>query len=189
MKTTALHGLVPPRPNLGPEPWSEPQSMWAASIVIVVGLVVSVVVAGFLFAILRRRRVARRAQEKRPPLDEGDITARERLIGLSGSLREALVDRFGPLYRARTIEELFTDSHLGEALGADRLELLIKFLVEVDQLKFAPERAPRDQEALQLELVDWTPRVENLKTQIRAKPAATRNHRPRMHGRRPAQRA
>jgi hypothetical protein len=174
VKATAPPGLVPPRPNLGPEPWSEPQSMREPLFALSV-FVLFLVVSAVLYAIWRRRKIARAPAEKPPPIEEAGATPRDQLIGLSGSLREALVDRFGPPYRARTIEELFADQKLGEVLGAEQLEQLTHFLVQVDRLKFAPERAPRDQEALQLELADWAPRVENLKTVICAKPAVIGN--------------
>lgn len=174
MKATAPRGLVPPRPNLGPEPWSEPQAM-QGPLFALLALVLFVGVSAVLYVIWRRRKIARRPQEKQPPIEAAGATARDQLIGLSGSLRGALVDRFGPSYRARTIEELFADKTLGELLGAEHLEQLTHFLIQVDQLKFAPERAPRDQETLQLELEDWAPRVENLKTVIRAKSAVTDN--------------
>jgi hypothetical protein len=177
VNVTAPGGLVPPRPNLGPEPWSESQSPQVALIALTLLVLMA---AAAIYAIWRRRRNARRNDDKRPPVDRPDATARERLIGLSGSLREALSDRFGPAYRARTIEELFADSQLGEALGVEPLEQLTHFLVQVDQLKFAPERANRDQQVLQLELAEWTPRVASLTTQIRAKNAATGDKKPRI---------
>jgi len=158
-------GLVPPRPNLGPEPWSEPQSIQGT--VIALALLFAVVAVA-LFGIWRRRRVARSNVATMPPIERPDATPRERLIGLSGSLREALSGRFGPAYRARTVEELFDDSQLGEVLGNEGLGQLTLFLVQVDQLKFAPARAPHDQQVLELQLADWAPRVETLTIQIRA---------------------
>jgi hypothetical protein len=144
------------------------------AIALLVVVVVVVVIAAAIYAIWRRRRRGPGKEKKSPPIDHLTATPSERLIGLSGSLRDALVDRFGPAYRARTVEELFADNQLGELLGAERLEQLTRFLLQVDQLKFAPERTPRDPHAIELKLADWTPRVENLETQIRAKPTASR---------------
>jgi hypothetical protein len=151
----------------------------AGIVVLVLFFLVTVILHGWW----RRRRVARGRARMLPPTQGRDGTPRDRLIGLSGSLREALADRLGPVYRARTIEELFADNELGELLGAEPLEQLTHFLAEVDKLKFAPERAACDQQALQLELADWTPRVENLTKHIRAKVAGKGDRKPRIRGR------
>jgi hypothetical protein len=138
-----------------------------------------------LYSVWRHRRIARskKEQEKKALFEEPpNATPRERLIGLSGSLRAALTDRFGTSYRARTTEELGADGELGELLGVERFEQLIQFLDQIDRLKFAPVRALHHQHALEKELVEWEPRVMSLATQIRAKPsgkaATKRFHRP-----------
>jgi hypothetical protein len=155
----------------------------------VVFLVLLFAVSAVVYGWWRRRRVARIRGKKQQPADRPDATPRERFIGLSGSLREALADRFGPAYRARTIEELFVDSQLGDLLGAGPLERLTHFLVQVDQLKFAPERGARDQQALQLELAEWAPRVEAMTKQIRASAAGRGDqNKPFFRGRRRGQR-
>jgi len=168
VNVNAPRGLVPPRPNLGPEPWSEPQSMRAAYVALVLLVILS---WAALYGVRRHRRIARGKREKRPHLERPDATPRERLIGLAGSLREALTDRFSARYRARTTEELAADEKLGELLGGELFGQLIHFLDQIDQLKFAPVRPRHHQHALEEELVEWEPRVQNLIAQIRAQPS------------------
>ncbi len=170
MNVTAPRGLVPPRPNLGPEPWSEPQSMRAVYVALALALLV-ILSSATLYGVWRLRRGGRAKGEKRPPFDRPDATPRQRLIGLWGSLRKALADRLGASYRARTTEELAADEKLRELLGEELFNQLIHFLDQLDQLKFAPVRTPRDQDAREQELVAWEPRVKNLMTQLRDGPS------------------
>ncbi len=185
MNVTAPHGLVPPRPNLGPEPWSETQSMRAVYVALALLVILS---SATLYGVWRHRRSVRAKGEKRPLFDQPDATPRQRLIGLWGSLREALADRLGASYRARTTEELGADEKLGELLGEELFNQLIHFLDQIDQLKFAPVRTPCDQDAREQELVEWEPRVKNLVTQLRDKPSGEadtkRTDRPRDRARR-----
>jgi len=182
VNVTAPRGLVPPRPNLGPEPWSETRSVTDAYSVAFALLVI--LSGAALYGVWRKRRIARGKGAKPPVIDERpDAAPRERLIGLAGSLRTALTDRFGASYRARTIEELSADGDLGKLLGVELFGQLIQFLDQIDQLKFAPARTQNQQQALEQELVDWEPRVKNLATQIRNKPSGNaeteRTNRPR----------
>ncbi len=168
MNPTVPGRLVPPRPNLGPEPWSETPPSWTAYFGLALLFVLS---CAALYSVRRHRRNARGKGEKRQVFERPDATPRERLIGLSGSLRVALTDRFGASYRARTIEELAADGQVGELLGGEPFDQLIRFLDQIDQLKFAPVRTPAYQETLQAELAEWEPQVKNLILQIRARPA------------------
>ena len=172
MNVTAGRGLVPPRPNLGPEPWSETQPTPVVYVALLLPLLV-ILSCAILYGSWRRRRIGR-AKEKQPPLrdEQLDASPRAQLIGLSGTLRAALTDRFGISYRARTVEELSADGALGELLGAQFLEHLIDFLDQADELKFAPARTPHDQRTLEQELIEWEPRVRNLATRIREKRSA-----------------
>jgi hypothetical protein len=47
---------------------------------------------------------------------------------------------------------------------------LIRFLDQVDRVKFAPERADNHHEAIQEALSTWEPRVATLQSQLRLKP-------------------
>ena len=103
--------LVPPRPNLGPEPWSEPQP-----------------IAPCISASARDRRfalwLARLVRLRREPARAGRARCRSplrrrlhaagRLVALSHSIREALADPFGTAWRAKTDEELAAEPRLKE---------------------------------------------------------------------------
>ena len=55
-------------------------------------------------------------------------------------------------------------------LGPDQLQELIRFLDQVDHLKFAPERSNHHHESLAQELAAWEPRLADLEKKIQAKP-------------------
>jgi hypothetical protein len=165
----ASPGLVPPRPNLGPEPWLDLQPMnlvWPALLVLVL----------LLLAVLLWRRSRRNAaRARRDNLAPGDLadsnpSPRDRLVALSGSIRDALTVQFGSSCRAKTTEELAADDRLEQLLGDEELRELIRFLDQIDRLKFAPERADHQQDVLADALTSWEPRVETLRARIRAKP-------------------
>jgi hypothetical protein len=164
-------GLVPPRDNLGPEPWPEPDATpW---LLLTLGIAaVAVVLLAWLW---RRRRAAlraRRASTAVSGLAAADPTPRDRLVGLSGSIREALIVQFGSSCRAKTTEELSTDDRLAQLLGKEGFQELIQFLDRIDLLKFAPERSGNHEEALGELLSTWEPRVATLSARIRVKPRA-----------------
>jgi hypothetical protein len=156
-------GLVPPRPNLGPEPWSDPEPialyLWVAGAL------------AFLVLIWIVRKRLRRARVGRPGLDianagDRDTTPRGRLVALSRSIRERLASQFGTAWRAKTTEELAAEPRLAEALGLDQLQELIRFLDQVDRLKFAPERSILHHDSLERELAAWEPRIAVLQKKL-----------------------
>jgi hypothetical protein len=159
-------GLVPPRPNLGPEPWSDPPPI--ALFLWVAGALACL----FLIWLVRRRLHRARVNRAGPNLANQaprDTTPRGRLVALSHSMRDALTNQFGTAWRAKTTEELSAEPRLAEVLGADQLEELIRFLDQIDQLKFAPERSNHHHESLERELEAWEPRLADLKKKIQAK--------------------
>jgi hypothetical protein len=162
-------GLVPPRPNLGPEPWREPDATpW---LLLALGLAA---LAGLLIAWAWRRRGARGA---RGPVASAigapaDPTPRDRLVGLSETIRDALTAQFGHSCRAKTTEELSVDERLAQLLGQDGFRDLIQFLDRVDLLKFAPDRSDDRGEELDEALTTWGPRMIALAARIRVKPRA-----------------
>jgi hypothetical protein len=172
----AAPGLVLPRPNLGPEPWQDPQPITSAYPALL-GL------ALLLMAVLLWRRYRRKAARKgRDPLASGDLadshpSPRDRLVALSGSIRDALTVQFGTSCRAKTTEELAADDRLEQLLGQAELRELIRFLDQIDRLKFAPERSDHPQDVLADALTSWEPRVESLRARICAKPRGRGNGR------------
>jgi hypothetical protein len=165
----ASPGLVPPRPNLGPEPWQDVQPMTRAFPAL---LLLVVLLMAVLLWRRARRKAARTKGDHRAPsvLDDANPSPRDRLVALSGSIRDALTVQFGSSCRAKTTEELAVDVRLEQLLGDEEFRELIRFLDQIDRLKFAPERSDHHQEVLENALTSWEPRVETLRTRIRAKP-------------------
>jgi hypothetical protein len=159
-------GLVPPRPNLGTEPWpSEPPIALYLS---VAAVLFAVVIVGLFLRRLRPRR-RRTAPRGLPVASPPDTSPRGQMVALSASLREALTHQFGTSWRAKTTEELAIDSQLEELLGEEDLKELSRFLDHVDQLKFAPERPNHRDGSLEGDLATWTPRVATFTSKIQTR--------------------
>lgn len=143
--------LVPPRPNLGPEPWSEERlSIWP---LLEVGLVLAALLAGAVWIISRRRR--RRAVSTPQPVASLD-TSYAQLLSLAVQARETLAIRFGPSLRARTTEEISNDAVVKEALGDDHFASLIRLLSTADHWKFASPPENGQTESLLEKLPHWS---------------------------------
>ncbi len=144
--------LVPPRPNLGPEPWPEArvQERLALMVAIGAGVVLLLFVAAWL---LRRRRPggAKPSSGEAGPQPAGD-SPRARLLRLVVELRRALRQNFGPSMMARTTEELASDPELREALGDEQFESLVGLLARTDRWKFAPLSQDDPAESLEDEI-------------------------------------
>jgi hypothetical protein len=127
--------LVPPRPNLGPEPL--PRRLDVLELTLIVGAAATGLV-GLILASRRVRRDHRReAEPGRPRLPEGPFaTRREQMAGWSKAVREALSRRHGEHWRARTTEEIAADPALAGSLGPEAAARLVAFLVESDRAKF-----------------------------------------------------
>ena len=85
-------------------------------------------------------------------------------------MRDVLADQFGAAWRAKTNEELSGETQLVDLLGHDHLQELIRFLDDIDRLKFAPNRSNHQQESLEEQLAAWEPRLADLGKKIKAKP-------------------
>lgn len=143
---TAPGTLVPPRPNLGPEPLnrSSPWDAWP----IPAGLAVF----GLVFWIARRIR-ARRNQPRRMTVPAPPVPA-DPIEALADSVRARLVARFGEAWRARTTEEIAGSPAIAEALGPDAFARLVAFLQAVDVVKYSGrERA--DSDAIRAAWSEW----------------------------------
>jgi hypothetical protein len=130
--------IVPPRPNLGPEPMRAPGPGLAA----VLGfLVAAIVLAGLLVWAVRRWRRSR--ARLLTPLEAAGSkrvlpkSPRIRLILFAELIRQALVKRFGPHWGAKTTEEIVVEPILAELLGLERKEELARILRVGDRAKFA----------------------------------------------------
>ncbi len=171
MNGNEARGLVPPKPNLGPEPWRDVRP---GSRVLLPAILVAIAVVALLLAwSWRRRHAALRARRTLADLAMAAApTPRDRLVGLSESIRDALTIPFGISGRAKTTEELASDERLAGLLGDDDFRELIRFLDRIDVLKFAPERGDDGQGALEEMLASWEPRIATLDARIRTRPKA-----------------
>ncbi len=139
--------LVLPRPNLGPEPWSDPVAPWGVTGLIVGScLVVAVLgLVGLRWRALRVRPAVGLASEL-GTLADADPTPSRRLIASSPAVRAALIAEFGSTWGARTTEEIAHDPALLDRLGPDLARAVVAYLERVDRVKFAGEE-PEDADA------------------------------------------
>ncbi len=166
MSDPIARSLVPPRPNLGPEPWpksTSPELYWLAAGIPALGIL------GWVSWKLLRRRSARSGTGA-TAVDQVDPTPRGRLVALANSTKNALAAQFGPTWRAKTTEELAVDPVLAEVLGPEPLGELIEFLDGIDRLKFAPVRPKDSRRSFQEDLAKWDPRIAEVITRIKARP-------------------
>ena len=131
--------IVPPRPNPGPEPWSEPPGRigvlapWLAAVALLV------VLAWWRLARRRRARAGAPAEAAGEVAAEAVRSPRLRLIAASESVRLALIAAQGAGWGSKTTEEIAADPELAARLGADRASGLVGFLRLADRAKFAGE--------------------------------------------------
>ena len=133
--------LVPPRPNLGPEPWPDDPEWstivggWALGLALALVVVVLVVIGRRRWNKPRSRSVA--ADGLDTPAIEGPPTARQRLIAASELVRGGLIAAFGPAWASKTTEEIAEEPGLVGRLGPSLSEGLLSFLRLADRAKFA----------------------------------------------------
>ncbi len=168
-------GLVPPRPNLGPEPWPTGLPFTAMTLATAAGLIL--VAALVLVRMARRRR--RKPRREGAPAIPAEVTPRDQMVALSTAIRQALSDKLGTTWRAKTTEEVVIDPELENLLGREHLEELGRFLDRVDHLKFAPERSNHQDESLERQVAQWEPRVAELTARIQAPVNKTHDQGPR----------
>jgi hypothetical protein len=142
-ESTQSEGLVPPRPNLGPEPWPVPPGWTATAGWWVWSLALLLLIAGWRW---RRGRSkagsAGRASSPDPSL-ELDLSPRRRLIASSEAVRAALIGAFGPGWGSKTTEEIAAEPILAERLDPEEVGHLIEFLRQADRAKFAEDESYR----------------------------------------------
>lgn len=128
--------LLPPRPNLGPEPL--PDSGRLSPYFLLAVILVGALLVTILFVRHRRRNpvVGQGRADVRPASGEPP-SPRDRLIALSPSIRSALTRRFGSSCLAKTTEELASDHRIGDILGRADFEHLIDILNAIDRVKFS----------------------------------------------------
>jgi hypothetical protein len=158
--------LVPPRPNLGPEPWPDAPG-WLG----VAGWWGSGLALMLLLVLWRRRRRRSRAGSSSlaSPIDlpaEVEPTPRQRLITASVDVRGALIGAFGTTWASKTTEEIADEPKLAERFDPPEVERLVAFLRLADRVKFAEAEpsTPEDWEAWAIDFVSGlgngaTPRI------------------------------
>ncbi len=160
--------LIPPRPNLGPETWSEEPSsvlpFWSA------GIALLVLLAGAVGIFFYRRRRSGRRTAKPSPAEALPVIPAAQLLNLAGQIREDLAARFGPSLRARTTQEIAADLEVREVLGVEHLEPMIRLLYLADYCKFAALPENGEQQALDGEISAWTALRTDLVARLAAKP-------------------
>lgn len=129
--------VVPPYPNLGPEPLDDPGRSWPW--LAIPGLIILLVV---LTAWRRsRNRVRRGPTNPRDLVVEREVRPEDSppdtIVALAESVREALVSRFGETWRAKTSEEIGDDPGTIDAFGPETASRLVVLLREADRFKFA----------------------------------------------------
>lgn len=130
--------LVPPYPNLGPEPFDEPGLPWSWLVGLGSVTTLALLMAGLRLTRSRRRRVRRKPQGQADhPGSEEQESPRGEIVALSDAVRAALVSRFGPTWQAKTSEEIGNDPEVLDAFGPETAGRLVVLLREADRLKFA----------------------------------------------------
>ena len=174
--------LVPPRPNLGPEPMSEPIGYGPAGVLIPPAFAIGLLAFAWARA---RGRGHRQAPGERP----GSIAdpPQDPIILWADRVRRALADRLGPAWSAKTTEEIAGEFDLEAVIGPERRTFLLRLLAEADRRKFAgstgldSEDLPPDRPALQLspfdpETDDWAAWASGLLANLESPaPAGTRS--------------
>ena len=133
--------LVPPRPNLGPEPMeAAPVLEWWLTVGAVLLLIAGALVMGLRR--LKRKLAAQRGLD--PDRPRSSRSRRLRTRGCSGAR-----PRFVPSWRRgaerrglRTTEEIAARPELVEMFGGEQAERLVAFLQAADRAKFAPRTLP-----------------------------------------------
>jgi hypothetical protein len=138
-------------------------------ILLALGALAFLALAWLAWSLVRHGRAGSRPGSL-APRNQPDATPRGQFVALSHSIREALIGQFGTAWRAKTTEELSADQELALALGPELFQELIRFLDQVDHLKFAPERPDQHDESIPQALASWKPRVADLLKKIHAKP-------------------
>ena len=147
---------LPPRPNLGPEPWSRPNP--APGLVASFGF--ALLIFGFLVLRIARGRRRRRTKtllvivEKKTGADSAPWSER---------VRELLAARFGPSWNAKTSEELLDAAELVSLLDSERLERLTRLMLSADRARFASIADPVPVEERRAAIEDLE-RILNLST-------------------------
>lgn len=138
--------IVPPRPNLGPEPWDDHAAVdWIIAIIFVIFIMNFFFYCYQMFLDLKNvRRLKRESAADESANDDPKAV----WVAWSNRVRAALDLEFGASHSARTTEEIEADPAIKSGLSAERRDRLIAFLREADLAKFAGESIALDAETI-----------------------------------------
>lgn len=133
----AVAPVLPPRPNLGPEPWP---SAWTTYGPFVTTALIALAIGLLAWRVYGRSRARDGAGEPGREADSGAPPGATPLVVWSERVRVALADRLGGTgWAARTTEELADDPTLTTRLGPESAARLVRFLRAADRAKFADD--------------------------------------------------
>ena len=149
--------LVPPRPNLGPEPLPEPAAGMSMMVYLAPAVVLAAL-AGWRYA--RRRRNSTKASEIRPEsivgsANDATVSPGARLLALADRARAGLFTRFGEPWRAKTTEEIAMDSRFSATFDTNSAAMFLDLLRLADVEKFSDHCEGGDQRDLTALLDSW----------------------------------
>lgn len=122
MTHAPTQSYVPPRPNLGPEPWA---GQGRASPLWILGAIAILLLVGW------------RITRKRTSIPSPIATPIETWQAAAFELRRRAAERFGADWVARTSEEILEGLRARNCLSSPNLELVGEILTHADFIKFA----------------------------------------------------
>ena len=150
--------LVPPRPNLGPEPLTEPSG--GISIVLFYLAFLALLAALGVWRYVQWQRKFRPESQGPREHAEGSSNDAEslpgvRLLALADRARTLLIERFGDAWRAKTTEEIAGDPRFSAMFDAGEAAMFLDLLRRSDVEKFSQHRDAGDQGDLISLLDTW----------------------------------
>ncbi|WP_169972769.1 hypothetical protein [Tautonia rosea] len=137
--------VLPPRPNLGPEPWPNEAGGigWGLLFSVLVLLLALGLLVWTRMQGMGRRRADRQVLQRGQNLHLPSPTPDDPRIHHAEMLRDALIAAFGPSWRAKTTEEIAAEPELLNRLGPERSAQVVTLLSEADRAKFAGSATDR----------------------------------------------
>lgn len=146
--------IVPPRPNLGPEPWDDRAAVdW---IIVIVFVIFIIYFLFFCYKIYMDIKNSRRLRRESAAGESANDDPKAVWVEWSNRVRAALDLEFGAGHSARTTEEIEADPVIETGLNAERRDRLIAFLRAADLAKFGGESIALKTETLS----DWQTWIE-----------------------------
>lgn len=127
--------LIPPRPNLGPEPYDAAAPVWPW----VVAIGAAIVTVGVIRWMQAPSQLAKPARNVEAEL-ASSVAPEVRMARLSAAVRQCLAARFDESWLAKTTEEI----EAVVILGDEDVPRLIAFLHAADLVKFARREGQGD---------------------------------------------